>query len=136
MPSMACLLQLKIRHNDPVNVYAVHSDNPNSRAAESPASSLGWLGEEQKKGNEEVTYDKKDGEPVPATGVSINEEPCFLRNICIPLKKILAKGDVPPERGKSEKQHSHNVIVLHCEKALQMSRANKPIGYENENCHR
>ena len=118
MPSMACLLQLKIWHNDPVNVYAVHSDNPNSRAAESPAGSFGWLGEQQKKGNEEVTHDKKDGEPVPATRVSINEEPCFLRNICIPLKKILAEGDVPPERGKSEQQHSHNVIMLHRKEAL------------------
>lgn len=109
---MSGLLQLKVGHDDPVNIHAVHGDDPTCGGAKTPGGTFGGLGKEEDKGNKEVSYDEKNREGKPATSVAINKKPSFLRNIRIPLKKILAERDVTPERGESEKEHAHDVIVL------------------------
>jgi hypothetical protein len=59
-----------------------------------------------------VTYDKKYREPEPTPRISIDEEPCFLGNIGVPLEKVLTEGDITPESCKCEKEHSHNMVMF------------------------
>ncbi|NDE96603.1 MAG: hypothetical protein EB045_05780 [Actinobacteria bacterium] len=75
------------------------------------------MGKQKNERHKEMTDHQKDGVVEPSAGISIDEEPGFLGNIGIPLEKILAEGDVPPEHGKGEEQHAHQVIVLHREEA-------------------
>ncbi len=50
-------LQLKIWHNDPVNIDAVHEDDPSCGGTKTPGGPFSWLGQQKGKGNKEVTYD-------------------------------------------------------------------------------
>ena len=68
-----------------------------------------------------MTYDEKNREPEPATRISINEEPCFLRNIGVPLEKVLAEGDVTPESCKCKKEHSHNMVMFDGKQTFEVS---------------
>jgi hypothetical protein len=59
-----------------------------------------------------VAYDEKNREPKPASCISIDEEPCFLWNIGVPLEKVLTEGDVTPESCECKKEHSHNMVMF------------------------
>lgn len=136
MTGMSRLLKLKIRHDDPVDVHTVHADYPNCRATDAPWSSFCRLGQKEDEGDEEVPHNQKDRVPVPTAGIAVYEEPCFLWDVCIPLQEILAKRDISPERGEGEKEHSHDMIMFDREETLQVSRADKAIRDQNQNCHR
>jgi hypothetical protein len=68
-----------------------------------------------------VTYDEKNREPEPTPRISIDEEPCFLRNIGVPLEKVLAEGDVTLESCEYKKEHSHYVVMFHGKQTLEVS---------------
>lgn len=136
MTGVTGLLELEIGHNDPVDVDAVHQHDPGGRGADSPWSSLGRLGEKKDEGDEEMAHHEENRVRVPTPRVAVNEEPCFLGDIRIPLEEILAEGDVTPECGEGEKEHSHDVVMFHGEKTLEVPRADQTIRDQDQNRHR
>ena len=91
MPGMPGLLQLKVGHDDPINIHKMHQNDPTRRCADSPRGSLGGLRKKEKEGDKEMSDDQKNGVPKPSTRVAVDKKPSLLRNICIPLEKVLAE---------------------------------------------
>ena len=106
----------------------MHEDDPNSGGTQTPGGAFCRLSEKEQEGNKEVAYDQKDREPEPGPSVAIDKEPSFFRDIGVPLEKILAEGDVTPESCKGEKEHAHNVIMLHGEESLEVAGSNQSVG--------
>ena len=132
---VAGFLQLQVRHHDPVDVHAVHEKNPRSGGADSPRGPLGGLSEEHEEGYKEVTHHEENGVVEPGTSVAISKEPGLLGNIGVPLKEVLAEGDVSPEDREGKEEHSHDVIVFHGEETLEVTRANQSIGDQDQQGH-
>ena len=82
-----------------------------------------------------MSNNQKDGVVEPSSGISISKEPGLLRNVGVPLKEILAEGDISPENGEGKEEHSHQVVVFHGEETLEMTGTNEAVGNENEKGH-
>ena len=66
---MAGLLELEVRHDDPIEVDAVHEEHPTRGGADPPGGAFGRLGEKQEEGHKEMADDEEDGEEGPGAGV-------------------------------------------------------------------
>ena len=127
---MPGLLELEVRHDDPVEVDAVHEEHPTRGGEDPPGGAFGRLGEKKEEGHKEVADDEEDREEGPGAGVAVDEEPSFLGDVGVPLEEVLAEGDVTPEDGEGEKEHAHDVVVLDGEEAAEVAGADEAVGAE------
>jgi hypothetical protein len=103
--------------NGDVGIKQMHDQNPNRNHDQKLGVPLGVLEQQVKKRNKETSNHDRGAKDVPGLDIPVNKPLGFFRNIGVPNQHVLAEADVTPKDRKTEKQFTHDVVMLFVDKA-------------------